>query len=398
MKRRTRLVHLDPPDPATQRPVTTPTVQATTFVIDQALDDAMAEGDYRSQYLYTRMGNPTVRALERKISALHAPAANADARQDTPYDTRYDTVATASGMAAIASTLFALAPPGTEIIADRNLYGVTASLLHGLVRQAGRRVIDVDMSDLSSVQSVLQTASTPPLVYAETLSNPLIVPLNIPALAAEVAEVGGTLCVDNTFANPLVCAPLEHGADVVIESLSKSIAGHSDVHGGSVTTDVARASKVWDAMFHLGGCLDPHAATLCLRGMKTLHVRTQTTVATTHWLVDALRREPGIRRVYYPDASSLPQGLNSAGSVLSMQIEGGDARALRFLRALTIAVPATSLGGVESLASCPFNTSHRTSEAQQAVGLAPGTVRYSVGCEDPDDLLGDIREALRRSE
>lgn len=376
------------PDPARahQVPVGLPIVQSSTFEIDDALDAAMDAGDYRSQFLYTRYANPTVDALQRRLTALHGAE---------------DGVCFASGMAAISSTFFALTSAGDAVVADTLLYGQTHTFLTEYLRDAGRSVTFAPFSDEDALgralaQARAATGGGTVLAYAETLSNPLAIPLDLPRVAAQTRAAGATLLVDNTFANPLLCRPLEHGADVVIESLTKSIGGHSDVVGGAVLADAARAAKIWRTMLHLGGCIDPHAAFLVFRGLKTLALRTSASQSNARALASALRDTAGVTQVWYPDVSDAPW-LDGSGAMLAFAIDGGNEAAHRVMDALQIVTPATSLGGVESLVSLPYNTSHRTPESRKNVGLVPGTVRLSVGCEAEADLIGDVRAAIARA-
>lgn len=368
-----------------QRPVTPAIVQTTTFVMDDALNEAMARGDYRSQFLYTRMGNPTVDALQRRVAELHGAE---------------DCVATASGMGAVSSALFGLTAPGTTVIADRQLYGVTAGFLRRYLEPAGRTVEFVDLGSTAELTAALRGASGAIWVLGETISNPLVRVLDVAGVSATAHAHGARLLVDNTFAGPLVCRPLEHGADLVLESLSKSFAGHSDVHGGALAGNRGDIELCWQAMLHFGACLDPHASWLIQRGSRTLKVRTDVACRNAGEVARFLKSHPAVLRVWYPglQAESLPDALLSDfGSMLSFSVIGGDERALRVLDALQVIVPATSLGGVESLVSLPFNTSHRTPEAQAMIGLLPGTIRLSVGIEDVRDLIDDLDSALRAS-
>lgn len=377
----TRAVARYRPPAARQLPVVEPIVQSTTFVLDDALNDAMASGDYRSQFLYTRMGNPTVRALEELLADLHGAQ---------------DCVACASGMGAISAAMFGLLEPGRTLLADQQIYGVTRTLAAQFLVPAGRHVRYVDFADTAALAAAVSQLGEGDWLLGETLSNPLVRPLDIAAVARVAHERGARLIVDNTFANPMVCRPLELGADLVVESLSKSIAGHSDVHGGAVLGATSLVARAWNAMFVLGACLDPHAAWLIQRGARTLRVRTAAACEGARALAAHLRRHAAVVTVHAPvDA---PTGLTDTGSMLAFVVRGGDAAAHRLLDALTVATAATSLGGVETLASLPYNTSHRTPEARAAVGLEAGTVRVSVGLEAPADLIADFDQALAQSQ
>jgi cystathionine beta-lyase/cystathionine gamma-synthase len=374
--RRTRVIAAAEPAPAAQVPVALPIVQTATFVYDDALTAAMAAGDYRSQYLYTRHSNPTFDALQQRLAELHG----AD-----------DGVCFASGMAAIASALVPLTRERRTIVADTVLYGAATTLLTHYLADMGRRVVFFDLGD-PDARATAAAQDDVGVVYCETLSNPLVRPLDLPAAVQVARAAGAHLVVDNTFANPLVCRPLEHGADLVVESLTKSISGHSDVHGGLVAGSRELVGPVWHAMVHLGGCLDPHAAYLIWRGLKTLALRTDASQQNARAVAAALRTVASVEHVYF-DETPRPW-LHGTGSMLAFVVRGGDAAAQRVLDSLRIVTAATSLGGVESLASLPHNTSHRTEQARRLVGLRPGTVRLSVGCEDVADLIADLSRAI----
>lgn len=362
-----------------QHPISLPIWQTTTFRIDARLNAAMAAGDYRSEYLYTRMGNPTVRALERRLAGLHGCE---------------DGVCTASGMGAISAFFLGVVAPGERVLVSSRLYGVTDAFLDGYVAPAGRVVERVDVMDTEALERRLGEGGATWL-YLETLANPLLDAPDLPAILARARSCGVGVCVDNTFANPMICRPVELGAELVIESLSKSIAGHSDVHGGFVGGSAERCARLWHAMIHLGACLDPSAAERIWRGLKTLGMRTDVAGANAQALAGWLGEQEEVTRVYAVEGER--PWLDGGGGMLSFVLRGGDERALRFLDALGLVEAATSLGGVESLASLPFNTSHRQPESRERIGLLPGTVRLSVGCEAAEDLMADLAQALEAS-
>ena len=377
----TRAIAGPPVDGPGQRPVALPIAQTANFHIDAALNEALDAGDYRTQYLYTRHSNPTVGALQRRLAELHG----AD-----------DAVCLSSGMAAISATFIALTGPGDGVLADTFLYGATTTFLSEYLARMGRQVVFADYRDADAVWAALESLDRPRVVHGETFANPLLQALDLPRLADQAHGAGAVLMVDNTFANPTVCRPLEHGADVVISSLSKSISGHSDVHGGLVCGRGELVEPVWRAMIHLGSCLDPHAAYLIWRGLKTVAMRTETAARNTSVVADALRAADGVTRIYEADWRGRPW-LDGPCNLVAFVVEGGNERAKALLDSLSVIVPATSLGGVESLVSLPYNSSHRTKEAQERIGLLPGTIRLSIGCEDPDDLVRDLLTALRAS-
>jgi cystathionine beta-lyase/cystathionine gamma-synthase len=377
---RTRAIAGPEVDGAAQRPVGLPICQTTTFVMDDALESAMAGGDYRSQYMYTRHANPTVDALQKQLADLHGAP---------------DAVCFASGMAAISSAFVALVPPGGGVVADTRLYGATTTYLSRYLAEMGRQIRFAPLDDDDALVRALDSLDDPRVVYGETLANPLVQVLPLPRVAERAHARGALLAVDNTFASPFLSRPLAHGADVVIESLSKSIAGHSDVHGGLVAGASELVEPVWHAMVHLGGCIDPHAAWLVWRGLKTLPVRIEAAQRNAVAIARSLRELPGVERVYFPDREALDAPwLDGPGAMLSFVVPGGDEAAHRVMHALSVVTAATSLGGVESLVSLPYNTSHRTEEARRNVGLLPGTIRLSVGCESVDDLIADLHRAI----
>ena len=365
---------------SSQHPVALPIYQTTTFRIDSALNEAMERGDYRSQYLYTRMGNPTTRALEERLAELHLGR---------------DAVVFASGMGAISSALIAVTEAGDTVLASNELYGVTDAFLDTYLASMGRRVKRCDLSDSGALAAALSDTQVR-WIIAETVSNPLVKVLDIAGVAAAAHTSGARLMVDNTFANPIACRPLSLGADLVIESLSKSIAGHSAVHGGAVVGDDETVSGVWNTMIHFGNCLDPGAAAIIWRGMQTLALRTRAMSDNALSIARFLSGHEAVSEVYFTadEGGAAKAPLQACGGMLSFVVVGGDDRALRLMDAFRVIVPASSLGGVESLASLPFNTSHRNPEARVRCGLLPGTVRLSVGCEDINDLLRDLGRAL----
>lgn len=363
-----------------QKPVALPIVQTTTFVMDDALNAAFDRGDYRSEYLYTRHSNPTIDALQYRLGELHGAE---------------DAVCLASGQAAVATALIALTEPGDGVLADTLLYGATNTFLGEYLASMGRQVRFAPLADPAAAAAAMASLDRPRLVYGETLANPLVQALNIPEAARLAHDAGALLVVDNTFAGPMRCRPLDHGADIVVESLSKSIAGHSDVHGGLVCGGAGPMAGVWRGMVHLGGCLDPHAAWLVWRGSKTLVMRTDRAEANARTAAAALRAHEKVARVYFADeAAASASWLSGPGAMLSFVVTGGDAAAQRVMDALRVVTAATSLGGVESLVSLPHNTSHRTDVSRERIGLLPGTIRLSVGCEDPMDLVADLERAL----
>jgi len=370
--------------------VVPPIYQTTTFELDdRSYDDIQRTGGLHETW-YSRFGNPTVDAAAAEVARLH------EARQS---------LLTASGMAAIATTLVSLLRSGDTLVAARQVYGDTGDLLSRDLPALGVTVIRVDAFEVEQWREAI-AGHRPAVVYGETLSNPQLRVLDIPAVAAAAHAVDATVVVDNTFATPFCTRPLRLGADVVVESATKFLAGHSDVVAGAVTTDdVGLHEQVQQRVITFGGCLDPHAAFLVWRGLRTFRVRLAEACRTAAVLADDMAKQDGVAAVVYPGRHDHPDAgtgvvarvmPGAAGAMLTLVLEGGDARAREVLRALEVAVEATSLGGVETLASTPFNSSHFNMTPQERLdaGILPGMLRLAVGLEGEDALRADLRHAL----
>lgn len=369
-------------------PVVPPIYQTTTFELDdESYADVQGTGGLHQTW-YSRFSNPTVSAAAEEIARVEGAAHG---------------LMTASGMAAIATTLVTLLGTGDTIVASRQVYGDTGDLLERDLPALGVKVQRVDAFDTRGWIEAI-ASHRPTVVYGETLSNPQLRLMDIPAVAEAAHEVGARLVIDNTFATPYCTRPLALGADVVVESATKFLAGHSDVVAGAISVDDADLrDEIQRRIITFGGCMDAHAAFLVWRGMRTFRVRLQEACLVAGQLAEALAAEPDVTAVIHPsradhpDATVVPRVMPGAhGAMLTIVVSGGDERALRVVRALQVAVEATSLGGVETLASLPFNSSHfnMSPEERLHAGILPGMVRLSIGLEGFDVLLADIRQAL----
>ncbi|HWQ15891.1 MAG TPA: aminotransferase class I/II-fold pyridoxal phosphate-dependent enzyme [Roseiflexaceae bacterium] len=391
----TRLIHEGERAPAPPAPPTaTPIYTTSTYVYRDAAEwEAAIAGD---GYVYGRNGNPTVAALER-VMALAEGGMGA--------------LAFASGMAAMyAAILAAGTPRGAShprprgILVARDIYGVTTVLLEKFFAAQGVPVAFCDMCDLAAVDEAL-AQHRPDVLVAEQISNPLLRVVDIAGLAQRARAAGARLIVDNTIATPILQRPLTLGADMVVHSATKYLGGHGDVTGGVVVT---RASLPRDTLRSylkiLGGVLGPFEAQQILRGVKTLALRVRQQCANAARVAAWLAEQPQVERVYYPGLPSHPQHALAAssfgglfGAMVSFDLRGGGREALyRFINALRLILPATSLGDVYTLVSAPMMSSHRdlTPEQRAARGIGDGMVRLSIGIEDVDDLLADLRDAL----
>lgn len=370
-------------------PVVPPIYQTTTFELDDtSYDDIQGTGGLRETW-YSRFNNPTVDAAAAEVARLHGAARS---------------MMTASGMAAIATTLVTLLRSGDTVIASKQVYGDTDDLLQRDLPALGINVVRVDAFDTAEWERAAQE-HRPAVLYGETLSNPQLRLMDIPALAKVADSVGARLVVDNTFATPFCTRPLALGADVVVESATKFLAGHSDVVAGAVTTDDEELmEEVQRRLITFGGCMDPHAAFLAWRGMRTFGVRLAEACRAADIIATKMADEPGVDHVRHPSRMDHPDAGHvidavmpyAKGAMLSLVLDGGDERALAVLRRLRVAVEATSLGGVETLASVPFNSSHfnMTPEQRLDAGIPPGLLRLSVGLEGADELIEDLRQAI----
>jgi cystathionine beta-lyase/cystathionine gamma-synthase len=328
-----------------------------------------------------------VRELEQRLAALEASEA---------------ALALASGMAAMTSAVFSLVEAGDEVLGSASLYGGTARLLVETLPRFGIGSRLLPLSELTRVDRVAGPRSR--VLIVESPTNPTLEIVDLAAVSAAAHARGLSVVVDNTFATPLLQRPLSLGADLVMHSLTKSLAGHSDLIGGALMGSRARIDAARATMKVLGGCIDPHAAFLALRGTKTLHLRVERQCANALALARRLEGHPAVRRVLYPGLPSHPghaiaaRQMSGFGGIVTLVLAGGLEAAERFYDRLALVARAASLGGVESLASLPVHTSHHglSDEQLREAGVDAGMVRLSLGVEDPADLLADVERALAR--
>ena len=384
----TRAVHPNLTEPSGSRPLTMPIYQGHTFAFDGAEEMAAAFEGPRSAFLYGRWSNPTVRALEDAVNDLEGGAG---------------ALASASGMGTINAVLMALLRSGDHVIAQSCLYGGTFAVLNDLASRWGVEVTYVTGNDPDEMRAALRPRTR--LLFLETIANPTTQVADLPALAAAAREAGVTTVVDNTFA-PVLCRPLEHGADIVVHSATKYIGGHSDILGGvAVFADEVLHHRVWKQATELGATPDPFAAWLTLRGFATLPLRVERASRTALDLARRLEAHPAVDRVAHPGLPGHPQHdlarrlmPGGFGGVLSFDLRGGREAGRVFTDSVRLASLAASLGDVSTLVMHPASTSHRQLDAAAlaAAGIGEGTVRVAVGLEHPDDLWEDVEQALAK--
>lgn len=373
-------------------PVSTPIYHSVGYLYDSMMDLDGVFGGTRTGYVYPRYGSPTVHALEQAIATLEGSE---------------DAVAFASGMAAIhAALLGAGVRAGTTIVAAGDLYGATYALLDRLLTTLGVRTRFVDITDLNQVEQAL-TAERPAVLLCETISNPLIKVADIPTLAQMASALGVSFVVDNTFASPYLFRPLAHGADYVVHSATKYLGGHGDVMAGVVACSAERGRDLRERQKLLGANLGPQEAWLVLRGIKTLPLRMRQHCANAQTVAEWLSDHPAVVQVNYPGLPGHPQHKVAArlfanrgfGGMLSFELRGaGQAEVFRFMEALDLVLPATTMGDIYTLTLYPAHSSHRQldPDVRAALGIREGLVRLSVGIEDAQDIIADLSQALEQ--
>ena len=361
-----------------------PIYQSVTFEADDAEELGDILGDRRPGYAYARSGNPTASAVSDAFARLHgAPAA----------------FSFASGMAAIHAALLSQLRAGDRVVSTRAVYGSTRTLLSSVLARFGVDVEYVDATDPDAVETALRTPTR--VLYLETIANPTIVIADLADLSERAHRHGAIVIVDNTFASPYLCRPLELGADLVVESTTKWVGGHSDVLAGAVAGRADLVALVRETEIETGGMIAPFAAFLVLRGMETLHVRMDRHASSAQILARTLEARPEVRRVVYPGLESHPQAavarreLRNGGGLMAVDL-GDRALASAFIDGLTIPPRTASLGSIQTLVVHPPSSTHRQLDDAQlaAAGILQGMVRVSVGLEDIEDLLADVGAAL----
>jgi cystathionine gamma-synthase len=366
--------------------VTTPVYRTSTFRFDST-DDLLAAARGERPGFYTRHGHPNFAAVEGKFAALHGVARPECA------------VVFASGMAAFAAIVQAHLRTGDRVVAIADLYGGTRVLLRTLEERLGIRTTLVPVGDEAALLDALRGAR---LLVAESPTNPVLRVLDVPRLAEHAHAAGALFAFDNTFATPIQQQPLAMGADLVWESATKALGGHSDLVAGLVVgrkelvDPVRKARQIW------GAIPDPDAAWLLERGMKTVAVRVERQSRTAAEVAAWLERHPAVSRVFHPGLASHPDHatarrlLTGFGGMITFACRGGLEAARRVADTVRLVANAPSLGGVESLLSLPIYTSHAylTPAERAACGVSDDLVRLSVGLEDAADLMADLDQAL----
>jgi cystathionine gamma-synthase len=350
------------------------------------LDDwqAVALG-HRQGHIYSRNTNPTVTAFEEKVRLLEGGEA---------------ATSFASGMAAISNTLFALLGPGDRIVTVKDTYGGTNELLRKFLPKIGIDVCLCDTTDADSIESEIRKGCR--LVFLETPTNPTLKVVEIARIARTAHQCGAMVVTDNTFATPINQRPLDLGSDLVVHSASKFLGGHADALGGAACGTKELVQKIFHYREITGAALDPFAAYLLLRGMKTLEIRIERQNANAMAIAHYLEGHAAVHKVYYPGLRSHPQHeiarsqMSGFGGVLSFALKGDFEAVRAFLPQLRLAHRAANLGAVETVVGPPATTSHVEVSAadRAAMGIPEALIRYSTGIENVSDLIADLEQAL----
>jgi len=392
----TRAVHLPPPPASAQQPIGTPVYRTAAFAFGSAEEHTAVLNDTVPGYSYSRIDNPTVDAFARSVAALEGaglsrwPAAQAFS----------------SGMAAISAVFWTFARAGAHVIAPNAVYGGTYGFLRNVLARFGVEVTFVDITDLSAVADAMRPATR--IVFAETVANPTTDIADLRRLSELAQDNGALLVVDSTLAPPVICRPLEHGADLVLHSATKYIGGHSDITGGVVTGRIELISEIRSVRIDTGGSLSPDDAFMLRRGLETLPLRVRRACSTASVFAATVSRHPSVLRVDYPGLASHkghelarrmfdagPEGVRF-GAIVTVTPYGGREAGMAFADKLRLATVATSLGGTHTVVSHSASTTHRQMDDRTlaVAGIDPGAVRFSIGLEDAEDLLSDAFTAL----
>ena len=363
-----------------------PIYQTSTFAFKNTEEGRARFAGEVDGYIYTRMGNPTIKMLEDNVTAMEGG---------------FGGLATASGMAAVNTVYFALLSSGDHMISSEAVYGPSRSVMVNEYSRFGITSSYVDTSDLDAIRAAILPNTR--LLYVETPANPTIKITDIAGCAAIAREHNLVLVVDNTFCSPHLQNPLAHGADIVLHSTTKFLNGHSDCVGGIVIAKTEEMFKrLQKVLWGLGGTMDPHQAWMVLRGTKTLGMRVERAQANAMILAKFLEQHPQIEWIRYPGLESHPQyhlgrsQMSGPGALISFGVKGGIEAGRTVLDNLELITLAVSLGGVESLIQHPASMTHAgvPREDREKAGISDGLIRLSVGCENVEDLQAELSRVL----
>jgi len=366
----------------------TPIYQTSTFAFRDADHGAALFAGKEKGYIYTRIGNPTIDALENKLADL---------------ENGVGAVVFASGMGAVSTLYAATLKAGDHMVASEAMYGPSRSIMETFFKDFGVEATFVDTGDLSAIEKAIRPNTR--LLYVESPTNPTMVLTDIEK-ASQIAHQNNILvAVDNTFSSPYLQNPLDLGADIVLHSLTKFINGHADIVGGAlIAKDPVVYARLRKTMSYFGANMDPHQAYMVIRGVKTLSLRVERAVENAIKVARYLENHPKIAWVKYPGLPSHPQyelaqkQMKMPGSMISFGVKGGFDAGKTLMNNVKLALLAVSLGGVETLIQHPASMTHASmsKEARETAGITDELVRFSVGIENVEDIIADLEQALAK--
>jgi len=368
--------------------VSMPIYQTSTFSFSSANDGADKFSGKKDGYIYTRMGNPTIKALENCLAQL---------------ENGYGGLGTASGMAAVTTVYLAILEQNTHMIGTSAVYGPSRVVMERDFARFGVQSTFVDTTNIANIEKAIQPNTR--LLYIETPANPTIAITDIRACADLAKKHQLILVVDNTFSSPYLQRPIELGADVVIHSLTKFINGHADIVGGVIIArDEQLFKKIQKVLFYMGGTMDPHQAWLVLRGVRTLPLRVDRSQENAMKIAQFLKEHPKVAWVTYPGLPDHPQHelakkqMDGFGAMISFGVKNGLLGGKTVMDHVQLITLAVSLGGIESLIQHPASMTHAamSKEMKDKAHITDELIRLSVGCEDCSDLIDDLNQALNK--
>ena len=369
-------------------PVVPPIYQTSTFKFESTRQGAALFKGEEEGYIYSRMSNPTVEAMENSVAALEGG---------------YKALGCASGMAAIHTAFATLLNGGDHVVCSKSVYGPTSTLLSTVLSKFLIDTTFVNPSDLKNIEEAMTDRTT--VVYIETPGNPTLETTDLEGAAKIAHEHGAILVVDNTFMSPALQRPFEYGADVVVHSMTKFLNGHADVVGGVIVVkDEELYPRFRTTLNQIGGVIDPFNAFLVHRGIKTLSLRMERSSENAMKIAEYLESHPKVEWVRFPGLKSFPQYDVARkqhalpGGMISFELKGGSEAGEVLMNSVNLCTLAVSLGGVETLIQHPASMTHLSmgKEARESAGITDGLVRLSVGIENVDDLIADLEQALEK--
>lgn len=367
---------------------TVPIFQTSTFYFDTAEDGAACFAGEKDGYIYTRLGNPTTKALENQVAEL---------------EHGYAAIATASGMGAVSTIYMAMLNQGDHMISSAAVYGCSRVLMEQDMSRFGVEASYVHTEDFEQIEKALRPNTK--MLFIETPSNPTMAITDIKRCSEFAKKHGLTLVVDNTFCSPYVQTPLDLGADIVFHSVTKFINGHADIVGGIIIAKNEELyKKLNGVMINLGCNMDPHQAYMVIRGLKTLGIRLDRAQESAIKVAEYLKNHPKVASIAYPGLPEHPQyelgkkQMRGFGTMISFELKGGLEAGRKMMNSVQLAILAVSLGGVETLIQHPASMTHAkiAPEDKLKAGITDGLVRFSVGIENVEDIIADLEQALAK--